>query len=277
MTDQDGHPTGWRRKLYVIIFGVDTPAGKAFDVFLLWAIGLSVLAVMLESVSFIKEEYDLALDGVEWFFTIVFTLEYIARIISVKKPLKYIFSFFGIIDLLSILPTYFSIFVPGSEYVAVIRISRLIRVFRVLKLVRFSGEAGILMQALKASRAKITVFLMAVLIIVMIMGTLMYVIEEKSDSGFTSIPRSIYWAIVTLTTVGYGDISPVTAWGQFIASVLMLLGYAIIAVPTGIVSIEMNNAAKNMEQPEPVICPNCQEKDHLPNATYCHNCGSRLG
>jgi len=234
MTDQQEQES-WQHKLYVIIFGADTFWGKTFDVILLVAILLSVIAVMLESVSDIKLAYGDELYIIEWFFTIVFSIEYIARIIVAKNRWKYITSLFGIIDLLSIIPTFISVFYVGAQSLSIIRSIRLLRVFRILKMVRFLGEASQLSTALKASRAKIIVFIGTVFTMVVILGTLMYMIEG-SENGFTSIPRSIYWAIVTLTTVGYGDIAPQTPVGQALASVIMILGYGIIAVPTGIVS-----------------------------------------
>ena len=226
--------SNWQLKLHEIIYEADTKAGKWFDILLLIAILLSVATVMLESVNSIAEQYGEELRIIEWTFTVLFTLEYIARLISIGKPLKYIFSFYGIIDLISLIPTYLGIFISGSHTLAVIRTIRLMRVFRILKLAQFISEANILIKALKASRAKIVVFLFAVLSLTFILGTLMYLLESP-ESGFTSIPTSIYWAIVTLTTVGYGDIAPQTVLGQTLASLIMIIGYAIIAVPTGIV------------------------------------------
>ncbi|MCB0736219.1 MAG: ion transporter [Bacteroidetes bacterium] len=261
-----------REKLHEIIFEADTPAGKAFDIILLLAILLSVGVVMLESVDDINKRYEHAFDVLEWSFTILFTLEYILRILIINKPLKYIFSFYGIIDLLSILPTYMGIFVKGTSSLMIVRSLRLLRVFRVLKLTRYLGEGNQLWVALLQSRRKILVFLFVVLTASMIMGTLMFMIEGP-EHGFTSIPRSIYWAIVTLTTVGYGDISPSTAIGQFFASVIMVLGYGIIAVPTGIVTAELvNNPPTSNTQ----VCRNCAEDQHVDGATYCHSCGHLL-
>jgi voltage-gated potassium channel len=264
----------WQLKLHEVIFEADTPAGKAFDVALLWAILLSVLAVMLESVSYIEIQHGTLLRTIEWVFTIFFTFEYVARIVSVGKPLKYVFSFYGIVDLLSIIPTYLSLFFTGTHSLLIIRTIRLIRVFRIFKLARFLGEERVLLNALKASRHKITVFIIAVLTIVTIMGTIMYIIEDSS-SGFTSIPRSIYWAIVTLTTVGFGDIYPVTPLGQFLASMIMILGYAIIAVPTGIVSAElaMNKGADSITT---TACPDCSKEGHDKDAEHCKFCGANL-
>ncbi len=232
-----------KERLREIIFEADTAAGKAFDVGLLIAIVFSVVAVMLESVASFKAKYGDVLDGFEWIFTILFTAEYLLRIYLTGKPLKYIFSFFGIIDLLSLIPTYLGFFFVGSHSLLVIRSIRLLRVFRILKLARFLGEAESLVSALKASRSKITVFIFAVLCLTVVMGTVMYMIEG-GENGFTSIPRSIYWAIVTLTTVGYGDIAPQTVLGQVLASIIMIFGYGIIAVPTGIVGAEIAYSKK---------------------------------
>lgn len=265
--------TLWRRRLFIIIFGTDTRAGRNFDVALLWAIMLSILTVMLESVDFIRQEYGYWLRTAEWVFTIVFTIEYTARIISIRKPWYYITSFYGVIDFISIIPTYLSLFLVGGQYLLVIRAMRLLRVFRVLKLSRYMGEASTLFTALKASRHKIVVFLWAVFTIVMIMGTVMYLIEG-GENGFTSIPKSIYWAIVTLTTVGYGDIAPQTALGQVLASMIMILGYAIIAIPTGIVTAELTQAKITNR----VIhsCEKCGFDNHAPDAAYCKRCGTLL-
>lgn len=265
--------TNWRESLHEIIFEADTTAGKAFDVALLVSILLSVLAVMLESVDSLRVDYGFELRAVEWFFTILFTIEYFARIIVIKRPSKYIFSFLGIVDLISVIPTYLSLIILGSQSLLVIRVIRLLRVFRIFKLSRYMGEAKIISKALSASRQKITVFLGFVIITVIIVGTLMYLIEGKAN-GFTSIPRSIYWAIVTLTTVGYGDIAPLTVFGQTIASVLMILGYAIIAVPTGIVTSEFAMAKKQSLNTQ--SCPSCSQEGHDDDATHCKYCGSKL-
>lgn len=266
--------TGWRKKLNIIIFGTDTFWGKTFDVALLIAICLSVLAVMLESVDSIRIKAGTLLYTIEWVFTILFTIEYIARLVVSEKPGKYAYSFFGIIDLLSILPTYLSLFVSGVHLMLVIRSIRLLRVFRVFKLVRFLGEAGQLGRALKSSREKITVFLGSVFILVVILGSIMYLIEGKQN-GFTSIPRSIYWAIVTLTTVGYGDIAPVTVAGQTLASMIMILGYGIIAVPTGIVTSEMAKQSRNAELTLKT-CVNCSHEEKDEKAAFCKMCGTKF-
>lgn len=266
------HLRPWQQKLHEIIFEADTRAGKWFDIILLGLILLSIATVMLESVNSISTLYGEELRLVEWILTILFTLEYFARIISIGKPLKYIFSFYGIIDFISIIPTYFGIFISGTHTLSIIRSIRLLRVFRILKLAQFIGEANILIKALKASRAKIVVFLFAVLSLTFILGTLMYLIESP-ESGFTSIPRSIYWAIVTLTTVGYGDITPTTVLGQTLASFIMIIGYAIIAVPTGIVGAELSKADKNTNTQ---ACKNCSEEGHDDDAVHCKFCGSSL-
>lgn len=261
-----------RKKLYVVIFGTDTPAGKGFDVVLLIFILMSVLAVMLESVPSINERYGNLFTYAEWIFTILFSLEYLTRIYVTDNRLRYVFSFYGLIDLLSVLPTYLSLVFAGTQYLLIIRALRLLRVFRILKLGRFVGEGEQLGRALKASRHKITVFMGTVLMLVIILGTIMYLVEGK-DNGFTSIPLSIYWAIVTLTTVGYGDIAPQTVMGQSIASFVMILGYAIIAVPTGIVSVELQ---KDRDQREKKACRNCKSTGHDSEALFCKFCGEKL-
>jgi len=262
-----------KERIHEIIFEADTPLGKAFDVTLLVAIVLSVLAVMLESVSDIAEHYGGILYITEWVFTIMFTLEYVARIIVIQKPWKYVFSFFGLVDLLSIIPTYLSLFFVGAHSLLVIRSIRLLRVFRIFKLARFLGEASQLMTALKASRIKIIVFIGTVFTSVIILGTLMYLIEG-GENGFTSIPKSIYWAIVTLTTVGYGDIAPQTVLGQMVASVVMVLGYGIIAVPTGIVTSELIKPYK--KSTNTISCQNCGQEGHDDDAVHCKYCGEKL-
>lgn len=269
----------WRQKMHEIIFEADTFWGKTFDVTLLWAIILSVIVVMLDSVDSIQAEYGRELVVLEIIFTIFFTTEYIARLLSVGKPMKYVTSFFGVVDLLSILPFYISLFLAGPQYLLVIRTLRLLRVFRILKLARMLREAQVLGEALKSSRAKITVFMLFILTLVTILGTIMYLIEGASNPQFDSIPRSIYWAIVTLTTVGYGDISPITVPGQFIASMIMILGYSVIAVPTGIVSVEIaksDAAANEADQISNTACPQCSEEGHAPDAEFCKYCGSKL-
>lgn len=262
-----------KAKLYEIIFESDTKSGKLFDVLLLVVIVLSIILVMLESVPSIETEYRSLLIFLEWSITIIFSLEYCLRIWIVSKPKTYIFSFFGIIDFLSILPTYLGLIFVGTHGLMVIRALRLLRIFRILKLNRYMKEGAIIIKALKQSRIKISVFLFAVLTMVVIIGTMMYLIEG-AENGFTSIPRSIYWAIVTLTTVGYGDISPGTALGQFIASFVMIIGYAIIAVPTGIVTAELSKPSKAL--PSGQVCENCLSEGHDIDDKFCRFCGSKM-
>jgi len=268
-----GQPA-WKRRLHDIIFEADTPSGRLFDVLLIAAILGSVAAVMLESVASIRAEYGRALYIIEWGFTILFTVEYVLRLVSVSQPIHYARSFFGIIDLLAILPTYISVFVPGTQYLLVIRLLRILRVFRVLKLVHYLREADTLSRALVASRRKITVFLFTVLTLVVILGSLMYFMEGE-ENGFTSIPRSIYWAIVTLTTVGYGDILPGTPVGQALASLIMIIGYGIIAVPTGIVTAELTRAEQRVDV-KSQHCHNCAQEGHSDDAVFCKYCGEKL-
>ncbi len=265
--------TSWRMTFHEIIFEADTPAGKGFDVLLIGSILISVAVVMLDSMGPVRAKIGGLLLGLEWCLTILFTIEYGLRLLVVGRPLKYARSFYGIVDLLAILPTYFSLLLPGSQYLLVIRILRILRIFRILKLVAYLGEARLLAKALRASGRKIAVFLYTVLTLVVIFGSLMYVIESESD-GFTSIPRSIYWAIVTLTTVGYGDISPRTGIGQTLASLVMILGYAIIAVPTGIVTIEMSQTFNPGVSTQ--ACPECGVDGHDADAYYCKYCGAFL-
>jgi voltage-gated potassium channel len=271
---QKNNLSPWRLKLHEIIFEADTPAGKWFDVILILSILVSVLAVMLDSVSGIRENYGSWFYRVEWFFTILFTIEYLLRIICVGKPIGYVTSFYGVVDLLAIIPTYLSIILPGSQYLLVIRILRILRIFRVLKLVQYISEARLLRQALRDSRRKITVFIFTVLTMVVIFGSLMYLIEGPVH-GFTSIPRGIYWAIVTLTTVGYGDISPQTGPGQFLAALIMILGYSIIAVPTGIVTVAFARAESKAEF-KTQACPRCSAEGHDQDAKFCKYCGAHL-
>lgn len=263
----------WRANLHEWIFEADTRAGKAFDVVLLVLICLSVTAVCLESVQTVRLRYGTMLRAAEWAFTILFTIEYFLRMLAVRKPWRYVRSFYGIIDLLAIIPTYLSLFVGGAQSLLVIRALRLLRVFRILKLARFVREARMLKQALLASSRKIMIFLGVVLIIMLIAGSAMYLIEGER-SGFTSIPRGIYWAVVTMTTVGYGDLTPHTVPGQFLASILMILGYGIIAVPTGIVSVSMAEALRNATHT--LACQDCGRDGHANDATFCKFCGSRL-
>jgi len=266
--------SNWQQRFHEVIFEADTRAGKIFDILLIVSIVFSVIVIMLDSVKSIQAIYGTWLYRLEWFFTILFSIEYLLRLICVGRPLKYAFSFLGIIDFLAIMPTYISIFVPGSQYLIVIRILRVLRIFRVLKLVQYLGEAKVLTQALRASGRKIVVFLFTVLTLTVILGSLMYLIEG-TEHGFTSIPRGVYWAVVTLTTVGYGDISPQTAFGQSLASVVMIMGYSIIAIPTGIVSVEMSNAFKD-QKISTQACPQCSAEGHDQNAKFCKDCGARL-
>ena len=261
-----------REKIRIVIFEAETPAGRFFDVSLLVAIVGSVLAVSLESVVSIRERFGDELVLVEWFFTIAFTIEYLLRLYCIDGPVRYARSFFGIVDLLAILPTYLSFLIPGAQSLTVIRVVRLLRIFRVLKLARFLGEANILTQALHSSRHKVTVFLGSVLCIIVIMGSAMFLIEGP-ERGFTSIPRGMYWAVVTMTTVGYGDITPQSLPGQALASILMIMGYAIIAVPTGIVSSELIQAVRN---PTTRVCAECTTEGHDWDALYCKECGEAL-
>lgn len=265
---------GWRSDLHEIIFEADTKVGRRFDFVLFWLIVISVITVMLESVESLSANYHSYFIAIEWTVTIFFTFEYIARILTVRKPKGYIFSFFGMVDLLSILPTYILLFGVGTHSLMIIRTLRLLRVFRVLKLVKFLKEAAILGDALKSSRYKIGVFLLALLAIVMILGTIMYLIEPP-ESGFTSIPESIYWAIVTLTTVGYGDIAPSTVVGKMFASVIMILGYAIIAVPTGIVTQELSTRS-SVVRTNTQACLSCSREGHDDDASHCKFCGEAL-
>jgi len=272
MTDIPKNRGKWRDDLFAIIFEAETPAGKWFDILLIISILASVFAVMLDSVSGIRLRHGAFLSSVEWFFTILFTVEYILRLSCVGRPILYATSFFGIVDLLAIIPTYVSLFIPGSEYLLVVRVLRILRIFRVLKLVQYMGEALLLMKALRASCRKITVFLFTVLTLVIILGSLMYLMEV-AQNGFTSIPRSIYWAIVTLPTVGYGDISPQTNIGQMLAACIMILGYSIIAVPTGIVTVELSHYSSKKAN---LSCRNCSAEGHDADAAFCKHCGAEL-
>lgn len=262
-----------KEKLHEVIFEADTPAGKAFDVILIWCIIASIFTVILDSVGSIKSAYATQLNALEWFFTLLFTVEYLLRLYCIKRQWHYIFSFYGCVDLLAIIPTYMSFFVPGSQYLISIRVLRLLRIFRVLKLTEYLRDLTLIIEALKASSRKIGVFLFAVLTVVVVFGSIMYVVEGDAN-GFTDIPTSIYWAIVTVTTVGYGDISPHTPLGKIIASLAMVVGYGVIAVPTGIVTVEMSNLAH-----KPLTCracPDCGKDAHDTDARYCKYCGGDL-
>ncbi|RMG57258.1 MAG: ion transporter [Bacteroidetes bacterium] len=266
-----------RTRLHEIIFEAEDPVGKAFDVALLILIILSVLVVALETVQEINQHLGRLFTILEWVFTVLFTLEYLLRIYTVSRPRAYVTSFYGIVDLLAILPTYLSLIFAGSHYLITIRALRLLRVFRILKLTNFLVESSVLMQALRASRTKIIVFLATVLTVVLIVGTTMYLIEANAGSGFSSIPRSIYWAIVTVTTVGYGDIAPATPLGQLLSAILMILGYGVLAVPTGIVSVELAQAQEKVKkQRHTEVCPHCGREGHDQDATFCKYCGGQL-
>lgn len=264
----------WRESLKRIIFGSESKLGKTFDVILIISIIISVLVVMLGSVNRLQLKYGEIFFYLEWFFTLLFSVEYCLRLIAVRQPWLYMRSFFGIVDFLSIIPTYLVFLFPSIKYMLVIRILRLLRVFRILKLSAYMGEANVLMTALNKSWRKIVVFLYAILTLVVVFGSLMYVVEG-SESGFTSIPKSVYWAIVTLTTVGYGDIAPQTPLGQIIAAFIMIMGYGIIAVPTGIYSAELIKSNKS-EKIRNNACPNCGETGHDFDADFCKCCGHSL-
>jgi voltage-gated potassium channel len=269
------NPISWKTKLHEVIFEADTRAGKLFDIVLLILILGSVAIVMLESVNSIRREHEQILNIIEWGLTILFSIEYITRIISIKKPFKYIFSFYGLIDLLSILPTYLGLFITGASSMAAIRSIRLLRVFRIFKLARYLKEATAFKSILIAMRPKIIVFLVAIFSIVTIMGTIIYMIEDPKD-GFTSIPRCVYWAVVTLTTVGYGDIAPQTVLGQVFASLIMVMGYSIIVIPTVfVVTSSMLSSRETMLNTQ--SCPSCSKEGHDNNAEFCKYCGDSLG
>lgn len=265
----------FREKWHQIIFEADTPAGKTFDIILLAFILLSVMVVMMESVGSLQERFARLFTLLEWGFTILFTVEYIFRIYCSYRPKGYIFSFYGMIDLLCILPTYLEFFFGGTHFLLTIRVLRLMRIFRIFKLMHFVHESRSLAMALKNSKRKIAVFLFFILLLTIVLGSLMYVIESSHNSGFTSIPVSIYWAVVTLTTVGYGDIAPVTPLGQAFSALIMILGYAIIAVPTGIVTVEMNRVRRK-EDISSQVCPHCMREGHDTDAVHCKYCGTAL-
>ncbi|MDB5106677.1 MAG: transporter, cation channel family [Fibrobacteres bacterium] len=262
-----------RRSAHRIIFKADTAAGRAFDIALVWAILISVAAVLLESVAELRAKAGTLFDFIEWTFTILFSVEYCLRLASLRKPFAYARSFFGIVDILSFLPTYLGLFIPGAQAFSVVRVFRFLRLFRIFKLVRYMREARVLLTALRASLPKITVFLTALTGIVICMGALMYLVEGEAN-GFTSMPKSIYWAISTLSTVGYGDVTPKTPAGQAIAALVMLLGYSILAVPTGIVSVEIAQASRRMQEERP--CPRCGLGGHESDSAFCRRCGSSL-
>lgn len=273
-----GAPGSVRSKTHRVIFLHDTYSGKVFDVVLILAILASVAVVMVESVQSIQAEHGALLRALEWMFTILFTVEYALRIWCVDRPSRYAWSFFGVVDLLAVLPSYLTLFVPGGQVFSVVRILRVIRVFRVLKLAQFVGEADLLFAALRAARFKITVFLISVISIVVVMGSIMYLVEGP-EAGFTSIPEGVYWGIVTLTTVGYGDIAPLTPFGQTLAAMVMILGYGIIAVPTGIVTAELVHQGR-MHGAYPGsrarLCGDCRRGEDDPEARFCRYCGTTL-
>lgn len=266
--------TSWRSRLHEIIYESNTKEGKAFDVSLLILIVLSILVVMLDSIESYRNSYGHIFIILEWIFTIIFTIEYILRLITIKQPLRYAISFLGIIDLLAIIPAYLSLFFAGGQTLLVFRALRLLRIFRIFKLNHYISEMRFLGAAVKGSLRKISIFMMIVLMLVIILGSLMYLVEA-GQNGFNSIPDSVYWAIVTITTVGYGDISPVTPLGKFLASFIMMMGYGIIAVPTGIITTEMALAVKRKEQKHEV-CPRCGKEGHDADADFCKKCGERL-
>ncbi len=273
MNDDALRSMSWRERMYIIIFFTNTPAGKRFDTWLLVVIFASLVVVMFDSVAAYSERYGLLLDSLEWFFTGIFLIEYLVRIYCHPEPRKYIFSFYGAIDLLSVVPAFIALVLPDAEYLLVVRAIRMLRVFRVLKLTQYLSQANFLLVALRGSKQKIIVFLLSVTTMVLIYGTLMYVIEGPSN-GFTSIPMSIYWAVVTITTVGFGDIVPHTPLGKAVATMVMITGYSIIAVPTGIFTAELATAmrADSLQHK----CPSCEKLSHEPNASFCSRCGSQL-
>lgn len=264
---------GWRERLYVIIFFTNTSAGKRFDTWLLIFIFASLVVVMFDSIAYYRLEYGTLLTGLEWFFTAVFAMEYLVRIYTHPEPRKYIFSFYGAIDLLSVLPAFIALLLPDAQYLLVVRAIRMLRVFRVLKLTQYLSQANFLMVALRGSKQKIVVFLLTVTTMVLLFGTLMYVVEGPAH-GFTSIPMSIYWAVVTITTVGFGDITPQTPLGKALSTLVMITGYSIIAVPTGIFTAELATAmrADSLQH----RCPTCEKLSHEPNAAFCSRCGTQL-
>lgn len=264
-----------RERLWHIIFLSDTPAARGFDVALLWIIAASVLVVMLESVDSLRGRHELAFRVLEWAFTILFTFEYAVRLWVVRRPWRYALSFFGIVEFLALLPSYLELILVGTHYLMILRVLRLLRMFRVLKMAHHMGEAGILINALLASRAKIAVFLFSVLALVCVEGTVMYLLEHSVNAGFRNIPQAVYWAIVTITTVGYGDVAPVTVLGKLMASVIMLTGFAILAVPTGVLTVELGREISRSRR-RPVGCRECGWEDHDHRAICCQQCGTRL-
>ena len=265
----------WQARLHDVIYETNTPAGKAFDIALLVLIVASILVVMLDSIEYYNQKYGRLLKILEWVFTIIFTIEYILRLISIRRPVLYMLSFLGIVDLLAIIPSFLSIAFAGAQSLLVLRALRLLRIFRIFKLTHFLSEIRFLRGAISASLKKITIFLLVVITLVIILGSVMYLVEKDFNSDFKSIPDSVYWAIVTITTVGYGDMSPVTVIGKFVAGVIMLTGYGIIAVPTGIITTEMTLALRRRKEKHEA-CPNCGREDHDADAKFCKSCGTRL-
>ncbi|CAN5821053.1 ion transporter [soil metagenome] len=265
----------WKERAWRIIFKSDSAAGRTYDITLLWLILLSVLVVMLESVDSLRQAYQGLLWSLEWIFTILFTIDYVVRILVVRNKLKYVFSFYGLVDLISVLPTYVALFMPGMQSLMIIRELRLLRMFRILKMARHTEEANMLLRAMVASRAKIFVFLLGVLSLVCILGTLMYLIEGEINPGFANIPQAIYWGIVTITTVGYGDVAPITVMGKMLASIMMLSGFAIIAVPTGIITAEIRREM-TADRKDNRRCGECGLTGHDDRAVFCHHCGGKL-
>lgn len=273
--EPDPEMSSWKERYWRIIFKSDTVAGRTYDVTLLCLILLSVLVVMLESVESLRQQYQNWLTMLEWIFTILFTIDYIARILVVRRKLNYVFSFYGMVDLISVLPTYVALFLPGMQYLMIIRELRLLRMFRILKMARHTEEANLLLRAMIASRAKIFVFLIGVLSLVCVLGTLMYLLEGGINPGFANIPQAIYWGIVTVTTVGYGDAAPITVVGKMLASVMMLAGFAIIAVPTGIITAEIRREM-TADRRDSRTCDECGFTGHNVGAHYCQHCGHKL-
>ncbi|NUO00039.1 MAG: ion transporter [Saprospiraceae bacterium] len=264
-----------RERLHEIIFEADTWEGKLFDLVIMALIVISTLVVIIESVDWIGVKFGRTLYLLEWGFTAIFTLEFLLRLYTVKRPMRYVFSFFGFIDLLSVIPAYVGLIIPGAQSLIAIRALRLIRIFRVFKLGYFLKEGFVIVGALRASRAKITVFLTFILLSIIVIGAIMYLVEGGMNDDFSSIPKSMYWAIVTLTTVGYGDITPITGFGQFLSALVMIMGYAVIAVPTGIVSSELIQATKKVST-NTQACPACSNQGHDDDANFCKYCGSKL-
>ena len=271
---ENASPVPWRARLHEIVFEADTPEGRVFDLALILVIIASIATVMLDSSPGTAARYGDALRVAEWGFTIVFTIEYVVRLLAVRRPLRYALSFYAIVDLLALLPSYISLVLPSGRYLLIIRVLRLLRIFRVLKLGKFLSEGAVLGQALRASSHKIFVFLSTVFTLVVLIGAVMYVVEGEAN-GFTSIPTSMYWAIVTLTTVGYGDLAPQTGFGKFLASIVMIIGYGIIAVPTGIVTSELAQFSRDSAL-NPQACPSCGTRGHLADGQFCRKCGAPL-